>query len=72
MFHQLGRFDGQRHRQVFGGVKLAPVAFVHKGLDRLTQLREEYQRDPQPSNRQYGWVWVEDGQEPTVPVGAIS
>ena len=37
--------------------------------DRLTQLREEYQRDPFPSNRQYGWVWVEDGQEPTVPVG---
>jgi predicted TIM-barrel fold metal-dependent hydrolase len=37
--------------------------------DRLTRLREEYQRDSFPSNRQYGWVWVEDGQEPTVPVG---
>ncbi len=37
--------------------------------DKLTQLREEYRRDPQPSNTQYGWVWVEDGHEPTVPVG---
>jgi len=36
---------------------------------RLTQLREEYQRDPFPSNRQCGWVWVEDGNDPTVPVG---
>ena len=39
------------------------------GADRLTRLREEYQRDPFPSNRQYGWVWVGQGQEPTVPVG---
>jgi predicted TIM-barrel fold metal-dependent hydrolase len=38
--------------------------------DRLTQLRLDYQRDPSPSNTQYGWVWVEDGGEPTVPVGA--
>jgi predicted TIM-barrel fold metal-dependent hydrolase len=37
--------------------------------DRLTQLREQYQRDPFPSNRQFGWVWTEDGNEPTVPVG---
>ncbi len=37
--------------------------------DRLTQLREEYRRDPMPTNTQYGWVWVGDGQEPTVPVG---
>jgi predicted TIM-barrel fold metal-dependent hydrolase len=37
--------------------------------DRLTQIREEYRRDPAPSNTQFGWVWVEDGQEPTVPVG---
>jgi predicted TIM-barrel fold metal-dependent hydrolase len=40
--------------------------------DRLSQLREEYRHDPQPSHTQYGWVWVdqpgEDG-EPTVPVG---
>src|SRR5262245_22820768 len=37
--------------------------------DKLTQLRQEYQRDPRPSNTQFGWVWVEDGNEPTVPVG---
>ncbi len=37
--------------------------------DKLTQLREEYRQNPQPSNTQYGWVWVEDGHEPTVPVG---
>jgi predicted TIM-barrel fold metal-dependent hydrolase len=37
--------------------------------DRLTQLRREYQQTPAPSNTQYGWVWVEDGGEPTVPVG---
>jgi predicted TIM-barrel fold metal-dependent hydrolase len=37
--------------------------------DKLTQLREEYRRNPSPSNTQYGWVWVEDGNEPTVPVG---
>jgi predicted TIM-barrel fold metal-dependent hydrolase len=37
--------------------------------DKLTRLREEYRRDPAPSNTQYGWVWVDDGGEPTVPVG---
>ncbi len=37
--------------------------------DKLSQLREEYQHNPSPSNTQYGWVWVEDGREPTVPVG---
>jgi predicted TIM-barrel fold metal-dependent hydrolase len=37
--------------------------------DELTQLKEEYRRDPAPSNTQYGWVWVGE-QEPTVPVGA--
>jgi predicted TIM-barrel fold metal-dependent hydrolase len=37
--------------------------------DKLSLLREEYRRDPAPSNTQYGWVWVEDGGEPTVPVG---
>jgi predicted TIM-barrel fold metal-dependent hydrolase len=37
--------------------------------DRLTRLRQEYQQDPQPSNTQYGWVWVDDGREPTTPVG---
>jgi hypothetical protein len=37
--------------------------------DKLTQLKEEYRQNPQPSNTQYGWVWVEDGHEPTIPVG---
>src|SRR5437016_3378338 len=38
--------------------------------DKLTLLREQYRQDPAPSNTQYGWVWVGDDQEPTVPVGA--
>ena len=33
-------------------------------------FREEYRRDPAPSHTQYGWVWVDDGGEPTTPVGA--
>ncbi len=37
--------------------------------DRLTQLRQEYRQNPSPSNTQFGWVWVDDGREPTVPVG---
>src|SRR5262245_8741093 len=37
--------------------------------DKLTQLREEYRRNPAPSNTQCGWVWVDDGGERTVPVG---
>jgi predicted TIM-barrel fold metal-dependent hydrolase len=37
--------------------------------DKLTRLREEYQQRPAPSNTQYGWVWVDDDREPTVPVG---
>jgi hypothetical protein len=40
--------------------------------DKLSMLREESRRNPQPSHTQYGWVWVDegDGREPTVPVGA--
>lgn len=37
--------------------------------DRLTRIRQEYRQDPSPSNTQFGWIWVEDGSEPTVPVG---
>jgi predicted TIM-barrel fold metal-dependent hydrolase len=37
--------------------------------DRFSQLKREYDRNPRPSNTQYGWVWEEDGGEPTVPVG---
>jgi hypothetical protein len=39
--------------------------------DRLSQLREEYRQNPAPSNTQYGWVWLDDGRAPTVPVGAV-
>ncbi|MFO0878454.1 MAG: amidohydrolase family protein [Gemmataceae bacterium] len=36
--------------------------------DKLSALREEYRQNPQPTNTQYGWVWI--GQEPpTAPVG---
>ncbi len=38
--------------------------------DKLTLFQEEYRRDPMPSNTQFGWVWVDDGKEPTVPVGS--
>jgi len=34
--------------------------------DKLTQIKDEYRQNPSPSNTQYGWVWVEDGQEPAV------
>jgi predicted TIM-barrel fold metal-dependent hydrolase len=37
--------------------------------DKLSLFRQEYQHDPAPSHTQYGWVWVEDGREPTTPVG---
>jgi predicted TIM-barrel fold metal-dependent hydrolase len=37
--------------------------------DKLSKIREEYRQDPAPSNTQYGWVWVDDGKEPTIPVG---
>jgi hypothetical protein len=39
--------------------------------DKLSQLKTEYHRNPQPSNTQYGWIWLDEtGQEATVPVGA--
>jgi predicted TIM-barrel fold metal-dependent hydrolase len=39
--------------------------------DKLSQLREGRRYDPATrSNTQYGWVWVEDGGDPTTPVGA--
>jgi predicted TIM-barrel fold metal-dependent hydrolase len=36
--------------------------------DKLTMIREQYRRDPLPSNTQYGWVWKGRGR-PTTPVG---
>ena len=39
--------------------------------DRLSQLRRDYLKDPQPSNTQYGWVWEDDsGAPPQVPIQA--
>ena len=39
--------------------------------DKLSQLKTEYRRNPQPSNTQYGWVWLDEaGRNPTVPVGS--
>src|SRR5262249_40712739 len=37
--------------------------------DKLTQIREEFRRNPSSTNTQYGWLWIDDGREPTVPVG---
>ncbi|MBX3279563.1 MAG: amidohydrolase family protein [Acidobacteria bacterium] len=30
--------------------------------DKIAELREEYQQNPQPSNTQFGWVWRERGR----------
>jgi hypothetical protein len=39
--------------------------------DKLSALKGERRYDPATrSNTQYGWVWVEDGHDPTTPVGA--
>ncbi len=38
--------------------------------DKLSLFRQEYRENPSPSHTQYGWVWVDDGREPTTPVGA--
>jgi uncharacterized protein len=37
--------------------------------DKLTQIREDFRRNPRPSNTQFGWVWIDDGNQPNVPVG---
>jgi len=39
--------------------------------DRLTQIRDELRQQPLPSNTQYGWLWVDDNHEPSVPIGAV-
>jgi predicted TIM-barrel fold metal-dependent hydrolase len=44
------------------------TAFKAIKTDKLSSLREEYRKNPAPSNTQYGWVWVGEG-EPTTPVG---
>jgi hypothetical protein len=39
--------------------------------DKLSQMKQEYRKNPSPSLTQYGWVWIDEGgREPTVPVGA--
>lgn len=39
--------------------------------DTLSLLREGRRYDPSTrSNAQYGWVWADDGRDPTVPVGS--
>jgi hypothetical protein len=48
-------------------------AAAHQAIkaDKLSALREGRRYDPATrSNTQYGWLWVEDGGSPTVPVGA--
>jgi predicted TIM-barrel fold metal-dependent hydrolase len=38
--------------------------------DRLAALKEAYEASPQPSNTQYGWVWLpERGKKPCPPIG---
>jgi predicted TIM-barrel fold metal-dependent hydrolase len=39
--------------------------------DKLAQIRDEFRRNPAPSNTQFGWVWTDEGQSPTVPVGVM-
>jgi len=39
--------------------------------DRLSALKGGRRYDPTTrTNTQYGWLWVEDGRDPTTPVGA--
>jgi uncharacterized protein len=73
--HGYAQLTDEIKNQIFGlnaarlfGVNVAAQRNAIQS-DRLTQLRQEYQRNPSPSNTQYGWVWVDDGGEPTVPVG---
>jgi predicted TIM-barrel fold metal-dependent hydrolase len=40
--------------------------------DKLTQIRQEFRRNPAPSNTQFGWVWIGDEGTPTVPVGGVT
>ncbi|WP_232056191.1 amidohydrolase family protein [Tuwongella immobilis] len=37
--------------------------------DQLTKAKEEYQRNPEPSQTQYGWIWVDESKTPSIPVG---
>jgi hypothetical protein len=57
---------GLNAAKVFGVDPKAKLKAIK--ADKLSMLRDEYRKDPAPSNTQYGWVWV-GGAEPTVPVG---
>ena len=60
---------GLNAARLFGVVPAAERKAIK--ADKLTQIRDELRHDPtSPSNTQYGWVWVDDGREPTTPVGA--
>jgi uncharacterized protein len=63
-----GKILGLNAARLFG----VDVQAARKAIkaDKLTRLRDEYRRDPWPSNTAYGWIWVEDGHAPTVPVGS--
>jgi hypothetical protein len=38
--------------------------------DKLSMMREGRRYDPETrSNTQYGWLWIDDGETPTIPVG---
>jgi predicted TIM-barrel fold metal-dependent hydrolase len=74
--HKYSELTDAIKRQVFGlnAAKLLGIDPEAKRkaiqADKLSQLRREYQQDPAPSNTQYGWVWTDEGREPTVPVGS--
>jgi hypothetical protein len=73
--HQYAQLTDEIKNQIFGlnAARLFGVDVEARRQaiqsDRLTQLREEYRQNPSPSNTQYGWVWVDDGHEPTTPIG---
>jgi predicted TIM-barrel fold metal-dependent hydrolase len=62
--------------QIFGLNAARLLGVDHKAerkkikADKLSALRNERRYDPATrSNTQYGWLWVEDGTDPTTPVG---
>lgn len=65
---RLAEAGSETERQALLGVDVETRRKAIKA-DKLSQLKEEYRKDSWPTNTQYGWVWVEDGTEPTVPVG---
>lgn len=58
---------GLNAARLFGIDPKARRAAIAK--DKLSDLRREYQKNPWPSNTQYGWVWVDEpGQQPSIPI----